>query len=241
MINVIGLNGPAKGIVIHGLKNGPHTPGVEGAAQLLRGLLRQADLFKDLPQEQTGPPFIVIAVTDLGDEDDHQRIPAFKIYWKFADAPTAYQVRQRLEIDAERFGSAGDNLQSYVRMPALPELEIDFDDKPYHPYQDAPRECLAELRLAWFVHCTDSLSGDYWKVLSPADWGDMLDATYATAHQDLKDGSVETELADWVAAKLPLVECKFCHRQIRRDTAHRHQHRWVGDVCCWDECLRSSE
>jgi hypothetical protein len=37
------------------------------------------------------------------------------------------------------------------------------------------------------------------------------------------------------------VTCKFCHKQTRADTAHLHQGAWVGDECCWDERLRSTE
>jgi len=37
------------------------------------------------------------------------------------------------------------------------------------------------------------------------------------------------------------VQCKFCKKQVPRDTAHSHGPDWVGDECCWDERLRSSE
>lgn len=37
------------------------------------------------------------------------------------------------------------------------------------------------------------------------------------------------------------VECKFCGKQVPADTAHLHDGGWVGDECCWDERLRSSE
>lgn len=35
--------------------------------------------------------------------------------------------------------------------------------------------------------------------------------------------------------------CKFCHEQVPAKTAHLHQEGLVGDECCWDERLRSSE
>lgn len=35
--------------------------------------------------------------------------------------------------------------------------------------------------------------------------------------------------------------CKFCNRHCPPATAHRHQEGWVGDECCWDERLRSTE
>lgn len=37
------------------------------------------------------------------------------------------------------------------------------------------------------------------------------------------------------------VECKFCYEQVMVDTAHLHNGNWVGDECCWDERLRSTE
>lgn len=37
------------------------------------------------------------------------------------------------------------------------------------------------------------------------------------------------------------VECSICHQSTNAMTAHRHQDRWIGDDCCWDERLRASE
>ena len=37
------------------------------------------------------------------------------------------------------------------------------------------------------------------------------------------------------------VECKFCERGVNAQTAHMHQGEYVGDECCWDERLRSTE
>lgn len=41
--------------------------------------------------------------------------------------------------------------------------------------------------------------------------------------------------------KLRRVRCKLCKNLVPRETAHRHQGGWIGDDCCWDERLRSSE
>jgi len=38
-----------------------------------------------------------------------------------------------------------------------------------------------------------------------------------------------------------LVRCQFCRQMVPTDTAHLHGGDWVGDECCWDERLRSSE
>jgi hypothetical protein len=37
------------------------------------------------------------------------------------------------------------------------------------------------------------------------------------------------------------VLCRFCQRQCSAGTAHSYQGGWVGDECCWDERLRSSQ
>lgn len=37
------------------------------------------------------------------------------------------------------------------------------------------------------------------------------------------------------------VMCKFCHQQVPMYSAHLHDGGYVGDECCWDERLRSSE
>lgn len=35
--------------------------------------------------------------------------------------------------------------------------------------------------------------------------------------------------------------CSFCHKPIDPTTAHRHNGSYVGDECCWDERLRTTE
>lgn len=42
------------------------------------------------------------------------------------------------------------------------------------------------------------------------------------------------ENQEWVA-------CRFCEKEVPLSTAHYYQHAYVGDECCWDEKLRSSE
>jgi len=37
------------------------------------------------------------------------------------------------------------------------------------------------------------------------------------------------------------VTCKLCGKETSSKTAHRHDVGWVGDDCCWDERLRSTE
>lgn len=38
-----------------------------------------------------------------------------------------------------------------------------------------------------------------------------------------------------------VVVCRFCHKKVPAATAHLVQKGWVGDECCWDERLKSSE
>ena len=37
------------------------------------------------------------------------------------------------------------------------------------------------------------------------------------------------------------VVCRLCFKLCRAGTAHLHQGVWIGEECCWDERLRSSE
>lgn len=37
------------------------------------------------------------------------------------------------------------------------------------------------------------------------------------------------------------VRCQFWRQLVPAGTAHLHGGDWVGDECCWDERLRSSE
>ena len=37
------------------------------------------------------------------------------------------------------------------------------------------------------------------------------------------------------------VPCMYCHKQVFAITAHTTDGGYVGDECCWDERLRSSE
>lgn len=38
-----------------------------------------------------------------------------------------------------------------------------------------------------------------------------------------------------------LVVCYLCGEAVPENTAHRHQGKWIGDECCWDERLRTTE
>ncbi len=37
------------------------------------------------------------------------------------------------------------------------------------------------------------------------------------------------------------VRCTLCGELRTRETAHRHQNKWICDEQCWEERLRSSE
>lgn len=37
------------------------------------------------------------------------------------------------------------------------------------------------------------------------------------------------------------VTCKFCGKPAEASTAHLHDGQYVGDECCWDERLRTTE
>lgn len=39
----------------------------------------------------------------------------------------------------------------------------------------------------------------------------------------------------------PRVKCKFCGKQVPKRTAHRHDGKWIGNDCCWDDRLKTTE
>ena len=63
----------------------------------------------------------------------------------------------------------------------------------------------------------------------------------------LEEGNIRTRLRELHAqcGHAPTVHkrvrCRFCRALVPKETAHRHQKAWVGDACCWDERLRSTE
>lgn len=51
------------------------------------------------------------------------------------------------------------------------------------------------------------------------------------------------EALEWLERHAPglVVQCYMCKKPALKAKAHRHQEDWIGDHCCWDERLRSSE
>ena len=61
---------------------------------------------------------------------------------------------------------------------------------------------------------------------------------------DGQDSMTEEELFNFLSENQMLEEavtCKFCKKLTGVRTAHVHQGEYIGDDCCWDERLRSSE
>lgn len=52
---------------------------------------------------------------------------------------------------------------------------------------------------------------------------------------------------DWVEHQIEsndediLITCALCGNSAVSKTAHLHQEQYIGDECCWDERLKSSE
>jgi len=56
------------------------------------------------------------------------------------------------------------------------------------------------------------------------------------------DGSdYEVDSIDHDGTGVDAVNCSLCGNWTPADTAHLHRGKWVGDECCWDERLRSTE
>lgn len=87
-----------------------------------------------------------------------------------------------------------------------------------------------------------------WEIV-PVDREGYLTRHFKGEEVCMGSGFVKSQMGrligDIARAKLealePTVVCKFCRILVPRATAHRHQGKWVGDKCCWDERLRISE
>ena len=53
---------------------------------------------------------------------------------------------------------------------------------------------------------------------------------------------VKEECSDSIEkSRKSLIKCSICGKSCDIKTAHLHQGKYIGDECCWDERLRSSE
>jgi len=90
------------------------------------------------------------------------------------------------------------------------------------------------------------VEGSEGRVYLPEGWNDRfglkIPATRIPVIGTLReDGQVEFKEPRVESSYRETVVCKFCHEHVPADTAHAHQGAWVGDKCCWEERLRSSE
>lgn len=51
--------------------------------------------------------------------------------------------------------------------------------------------------------------------------------------------STEEEIIEYL--KSLQVKCKFCGKYVDANTAHLHCGEYIGDECCWDERLKTTE
>lgn len=88
-------------------------------------------------------------------------------------------------------------------------------------------------------------SGDRtWTVMVPEvlfnpDWSDSDRVHIIAKNLELTPQEAARRLCD--AHLVDTVLCQLCLKQAPAETAHRHSGGYVGDECCWDERLRSSE
>jgi hypothetical protein len=70
---------------------------------------------------------------------------------------------------------------------------------------------------------------------------DTKSGQYFTADGCFDEYPSEEQMREAIMNSIPTVQCKLCHELTPERTAHLHQGKWVGDECCWDERLRSTE
>ncbi|WP_218253554.1 hypothetical protein, partial [Candidatus Magnetobacterium casense] len=110
-----------------------------------------------------------------------------------------------------------------------------------HTHDDAVREVVCApsslidlLDDAPVSEPVDENSIDIRQTLSDNSIKDMLD--YDPVNEPVDENSLK-DLND----PANTVVCHLCGKRVPSKTAHLHQERWIGDACCWDERLRSSE
>jgi hypothetical protein len=72
----------------------------------------------------------------------------------------------------------------------------------------------------------------------------VADEMILTMDDSFESNPTDQQIADVLTQHdidAEVVECKLCERAALAATAHRHENGWVGDRCCWDERLRSTE
>lgn len=88
--------------------------------------------------------------------------------------------------------------------------------------------CEAYTAIKRYVRLQDPYLLEQWKA-----GGFLVDDTILSMYPNLDEVMEKLEAQ--------MVECSICRERVPEKTAHNHQGEWIGDDCCWDERLRSSE
>jgi hypothetical protein len=62
-----------------------------------------------------------------------------------------------------------------------------------------------------------------------------------TNYRDKAHEEARRRNAVWAEIHAGIVTCSICGKPCAQPTAHLHQDGWIGDECCWDDRLYSSE
>lgn len=66
-------------------------------------------------------------------------------------------------------------------------------------------------------------------------------ASIDTVHGPDPDNYWQCNVCGRDAIIVDTIACSLCGEPCNKETAHLHQDQYIGDECCWDERLRSSE
>jgi hypothetical protein len=75
-------------------------------------------------------------------------------------------------------------------------------------------------------------------------WDNADDYPRSDWQQEVGNGDTLRGYWSWVEhmrESNAVVTCKFCGNEAPEAASHLHQGTWVGDACCWDERLRTTE
>lgn len=75
------------------------------------------------------------------------------------------------------------------------------------------------------------------------DTKDWLEAAEDDAMivEEVEMAVYESRLNELEQTEEDTVVCSLCGGMVSADVAHPHQGKWIGDECCWDERLKTTE
>lgn len=103
-----------------------------------------------------------------------------------------------------------------------------------HPNLEREKHRLKEKKTKFFDQLSHALKA------AGVSWNDLRAELVKEYGEEVAEGMVGP-VSGARESPARTVTCKFCNQPCDATAAHLHDGSWVGDECCWDERLRSTE